>query len=296
MRTIGRGRQTDVDGVSITWGELGDGPPLVLLHGIKDSHRTWRRAAPYLARHFRVIMPDLPGHGFSGRPDAPYTLAWYADTMSAWMAEIGVEQAHVCGHSYGGGVAQWMLLQHRHRVDRLALVSPGGLGKEVVGPLRLASMPVLGAWITPPAIRWGMRAALRLGAPWLGGMEAEERRRFVEMRRIPGSDRAFQRTLEAVINPFGQYMQTLDRADEIEEMPPMAIFWGADDPIIPPSHGEELSARAEGVALTVYPVCGHFPHLDLPQTLSDDLTAWLLDPTVEGASLPEGVVGSSAAS
>jgi pimeloyl-ACP methyl ester carboxylesterase len=93
METIGRAHETPAKGTSMAWGEMGTGEPLVLLHGMWDSHRTWRRAAPLLAERFRVLMPDLPGHGLSGRPDAPYTLTWYAQTLLAWMDAIGVTHA-----------------------------------------------------------------------------------------------------------------------------------------------------------------------------------------------------------
>src|SRR5689334_2508018 len=125
------GRSNVGPACSIAWTELGSGPPVVLLHGLGDSHRTWRRVAPRLAREYRVLMPDLPGHGLSGRPDAPYTLGWYAETIAAWLDALGLERAHVVGHSFGGGVAQWLILDHRARIDRLALVAAGGLGPEV---------------------------------------------------------------------------------------------------------------------------------------------------------------------
>jgi pimeloyl-ACP methyl ester carboxylesterase len=112
---------TTANDTTLAWYELGSGPPLVLLHGLADSHRTWRAVAPRLASRFHVFMLDLPGHGFSARPDAPYTLPWYADTVVRWMDAIGLDRAHVCGHSYGGGIAQWMLLENRDRIDRLGL-------------------------------------------------------------------------------------------------------------------------------------------------------------------------------
>ncbi len=69
IETLGQPNETAVQGSTIVWGELGEGPPLVLLHGLMDSHRTWRHVAPILAPHHRLLMPDLPGHGLSGRPD-----------------------------------------------------------------------------------------------------------------------------------------------------------------------------------------------------------------------------------
>jgi pimeloyl-ACP methyl ester carboxylesterase len=278
MEMIGDAHETAVRDTTIAWGEMGSGPPLVLIHGIQDSHRAWRRAAPFLARRFRVLMPDLPGHGFSGRPDAPYTLTWYAQIVSAWMAEIGVERAHLCGHSFGGGVAQWMVLEQRRRIDRLALVAAGGLGREVAVGMRLATFPVLGAKITPLVLRHLLPVVLKHSSEVFGHMEPEEQERFIRMIRRPGTDRAFQRSVEAVINVFGQYVQTIQRAGEVPDLPPVALFWGAKDPIIPIAHGKKAVANSDNITLTVYQGCGHYPHLDAPERFSRDLADFLRDP------------------
>jgi pimeloyl-ACP methyl ester carboxylesterase len=274
---------TAVCGTTIHWAETGAGEPLVLLHGILDSHRVWRRVAPFLEERFRLLMPDLPGHGYSGRPDAPYTLTWYADVVAKWMVAIGVEKAHVCGHSYGGGVAQWMVLEQRERIARLALVSAGGLGRGVAPGMRFATFPVLGRVLTPSVMRVALPAALRLSPGLFGYMEPEEQEAYLAMRRIPGSDLAFQRTIEGVINFFGQYMQTVDRAGEVQEMPPVAIFWGAKDPVIPVRHAKKAVARSEGITLTVYEGCGHSCHLDAPERFARDLSHFLLDPNRQPA-------------
>lgn len=278
MEMIGTGHETPVMGTTITWGEMGSGEPLVLIHGIQDSHRAWRRAAPFLAQRFRVLMPDLPGHGFSGRPDAPYTLTWYAQVVAAWMEKIGIKKGHLCGHSFGGGVAQWMVLEHRDRIDRLALVSAGGLGRQVSMSMRFATFPVLGAKITPLVLRHILPMVLKHSSEIFGHMEPEEQERFVRMIRIPGTDRAFQRSLEGVINIFGQYMQTIQRAGEVPDMPSVGIFWGSKDPIIPIAHGKNAALNADNITLTIYKGCGHYPQLDAPERFSRDLTEFLCDP------------------
>ncbi|MFH1529445.1 MAG: alpha/beta fold hydrolase [Pseudomonadota bacterium] len=281
---IGTAHETSVQGTIIAWGEMGDGPPLVLLHGLMDTHRTWRRVAERLASRHRVLMPDLPGSGCSGRPDAPYTLGWNAQMVAGWMEAIGVDRASVCGHSYGGGVAQWMLLEHRARVDRLALVSAGGLGRQVAMGMRLAAFPFLGRRLTPLVVQHGLPRILKYISGMVGHMEPEEQRRFIEMNRIPGTDRAFQRTLEGVINVFGQTMQTTQRVEEVDELPPIALFWGSKDPIIPIRHGRDAVARSRNITLTTYP-CGHYPHLDVPDLFADDLVAFLREPDRTGACM-----------
>ena len=286
VEMIGRANVDEANGTKIAWGEMGAGEPLVLIHGFQQSHRTWRRVAALLAGEFRLLMPDLPGHGLSGRPDAPYTLTWYADTVAAWMDAIGVACAHVCGHSFGGGIAQWMLLDHRERVDRLALVAPGGLGREAGMGLRYATLPVLGPAFTPLVIRYGLPLAMRVARGTFGRMEREEVALASATNRIPGTDRAFQRSVEGVINLAGQHVRTMDRVHEVASLPPIALFWGERDPIIPIRHGREAFAGFAGVTLTSYPGSGHFPHLDVPDAFARDLRAFLTDPDRPNAHAP----------
>jgi pimeloyl-ACP methyl ester carboxylesterase len=277
MEMIGQPRVTLADGTAIAWTELGSGPPLVLLHGLGDSHRTWRRVAPRLGRHFRVLMPDLPGHGLSGRPDAPYTLEWYARTMASWLDQVGLERAHVIGHSFGGGVAQWMLLDHRARIDRMALVAAGGLGDEVGVGLRLAAFPILGPLLAPPLMKIGTRALMHMASEDFARPEPEEIDRIAWMNAAPGSARAFTRTVGGCIDLFGQTMSTWRRIHEVQTLPPIALFWGERDRIIPVSHGYQAFERIEGATFTPYEGCGHFPHLERSERFGEEVARFLDD-------------------
>jgi pimeloyl-ACP methyl ester carboxylesterase len=292
MEMIGTPHITTANGTTIAWSEAGDvtARPLILLHGLGDSHRTWGRVAPLLAARYRVLMPDLPGHGLSGRPDATYTLDWYARTMAAWMDAIGVPRAHFAAHSFGGGVAQWMLLEERERFDHLALVAAGGLGREVGPALRLAAFPLLGAALTPAFMSAGTRAVMRTAYGAVA--EKDEIERLVWMNNAPRSGAAFQKTVAACIDLFGQYKQTWDRVHEVASLPPIALFWGDRDRIVPVSHGHSASARMEGTSLTLYPGVGHFPHLESSETFAADLIRFFEDAGRPVASVPPPYLGS----
>src|ERR1700690_2807151 len=94
--TTWRHHFAQVEGVRLHWAELGEStskPPLVLLHGLNDCYRSWRELAPRLAVDRRVLIPDLPGHGLSGRPDASYELQWYARILTRWLRTARVRCA-----------------------------------------------------------------------------------------------------------------------------------------------------------------------------------------------------------
>lgn len=271
-----------IDGVDLHWAELGDGPPLVLLHGLCDSHRTWFPVAARLARRRRVLMLDLAGHGDSSRPDASYSLAWHADLVGAWLERLGLESVDLVGHSYGGGVAQWMLLDHRDRVRRLVLEAAGGLGREVGVALRWASFPVVVERLGQPFMAFGTTRALASAGAAFSAPEIAELAAF---NARPGTARAFSRSVRDVIDGRGQHRHFLDRAHEIASLPPIAIFWGDRDPLIPIEHGVAAIDRLDGAEFVRFAGVGHFPHRQVPDRFVDALEAFLDAPEMPSARL-----------
>jgi pimeloyl-ACP methyl ester carboxylesterase len=269
--------RTHVLGTEIFHEEIGDGAPLVLLHGINDSHRTWRAIAPTLSRTRRVLIPDLPGCGLSGRPDASYTLEWQADVMVGWLDALGLDSVHLVGHSYGGGVAQYMLVRAPRRIERLALLAAGGLGREVSFELRLASLPRVVELMGQPFMAPAAAPALRAAG---GRVSPAEEAWMRQVNTRPGTARAFARTVRDVIDWRGQRRHFLDRAREIEKFPPVALFWGSKDRVIPHDHALTTMKLMRGAQLTTFDGCGHFPHHERPREVANELMRFLDSPEV----------------
>jgi pimeloyl-ACP methyl ester carboxylesterase len=280
-----------IDGIELHWAEVGEGRPLVLLHGLSDSHRTWHRVAREMSCKRRVLMLDLPGHGLSGRPDASYQLDWHADVVGAWMDHLGLDDVDFVGHSFGGGVAQFLLLSHAERIRRLCLVASGGLGREVSLGLRLLSLP--GAeYVVQPFLGVGTSIVLtRLSGR---GFSAADCHWQARVNSTPGSARALVRTVRGVIDLGGQHRQFLDRAHEVERLPAIAMFWGEHDDILPVAHGRRVVDAMEGVELTTFADCGHFPHLQQPEQFLASLSAFLFDEHVQRARVMAPMTSSPA--
>lgn len=280
MERLGEGRVVRVGGVDLAYRELGDGPPLLMLHGLGDCHRTFRRVAPALAERHRVLLPDLPGHGWSGRPlDAPYDAPWYAETIGGFLDAVGAPRAAICGHSFGGGVALAMLRDHADRIDRLALIAPGGLGREVCAALRVASTPIARSLLGSVAIRrLTVLLAVHLGPARFAEPEDEELAVLDEIARMPGSAEALARTLAATLDLGGQRRSFWDEAETLPRLPPIGIFWGKRDPVVPFAHGPYALERLAHASLHAYERSGHFPHLDEPERFVADLSELLGDP------------------
>ena len=280
MNDLGTPSILPVCGTPLHWVEVGAGRPLILLHGLGDSHRAWRLAVPALPQNRRILVPDLPGHGLSGRPDVAYDLAWYAGMLGAWIDKLGLDDFDLVGHSYGGGVAQYMLLTHAPRVRRLGLVASGGLGREVATGVRLLTLP--GArHVVRPFLGVGTSIGLAISAPSV--WDASEARRAAWYNTMPGTARALTRTACGIADLRGQTRHFLDRAHEIHELPPIALYWGVSDPVIPAHHGFEAARSLSNVRLTLFPRCGHFPHLEHPLAFADALRDFLDDADVRRA-------------
>jgi len=273
------GSSVRVQGVDLHWIELGSGRPLVLLHGLCDSHRTWSTVASALARSHRVLMPDLAGHGLSTRPDASYTLEWHAGIIGGWLEALGLDDLDLVGHSYGGGVAQWMLLERRAHIRRLALVASGGLGRKVGLALRLASIPQVVERLGQPFMARGTLMALNAAG---GAYEADEIAQLSRINAMPGTARAFARSVRDVIDWRGQHRHFLDRAYEVGDLPPVRLFWGERDTLIPIAHAVEAISVIEGATLTRFAGCGHFPHRQEPERFVRELEDFLDAPLAQG--------------
>jgi pimeloyl-ACP methyl ester carboxylesterase len=284
MTTEPRHLQATIDGVRVHWAELGEASaaaPVILLHGLYDSHRSWKHVAPALARDRRVLIPDLPGHGLSERADASYELVWHARVVRRWIESLGLGHVDIVGHSFGGGVAQMLLLECLERIRRLILVASGGLGREIRTALRLAAAPRIVERFGQPFMGIGTYLALA-GHP---GFTLADLRELARMNAMPGSARAFARTVRDIIDWRGQRRGFFDRAHEIAVLPPIAVLWGDRDKIIPIAHGKSFASALEDVVFVQFDGCGHFLHRERPDAFVGTVRNLLDAPTSRAARL-----------
>jgi pimeloyl-ACP methyl ester carboxylesterase len=260
-------RRVRIHGHEVVYREAGDGPVLLLLHGIAGSSRAWREVMPELSEDHRVIAPDLLGHGESAKPLGDYSLGAFASGLRDLLGVLDVDRATIVGQSFGGGVAMQLAYQHPELCERLVLVDSGGLGREVSLILRAVTLP--GADLLLPVLfpafvkergdqvsRFLLRRGIR------SGRAAEM---WLAYRSLTESDnrRAFVRTMRSVIDPGGQSVSALDRLYLATAVPTL-IVWGADDPIIPVSHAHAAHEAIPGSRLEIIEGVGHFPHVEDP--------------------------------
>jgi pimeloyl-ACP methyl ester carboxylesterase len=255
-----------------------------------NSSSHWRAVALGLANDYTVIAPDLIGHGDSAGPRGDYSLGAHAASIRDLLAAIGVDRATIVGHSLGGGVAMQFFYQFPQRVERLVLVSSGGLGREVSPMLRTAALPgvsgVLSLTINPRVLR-----ALRSGGQRLrdrdisAGVYMQAIARALGPLENADARGAFLHTLRSVIDIHGQRVSASDRLYLLEAMPTL-IVWGGRDNTIPLRHGRSAHEAIPGSRFRVLDRAAHFPHLEDPDGLSEALREFIAD--TEPAVIEDG--------
>lgn len=261
--------------------KAGQGPPVVLLHGLLQSHRTWLTLAGDLARDHTVIAPDLFGHGASDKHSGDYSLGSHAATVRDLLEMLEIAPVTLVGHSLGGGIVLQFSYLFPSLVDRIALVSSGGLGRELSLLLRAPTTPGVGLLLPMLASRQVRRAGDVLGRTLSRlGMRSgpdvvEAWRGFVSLGDAD-SRRAFLATARAVVGPEGQRVSARDRLSLLAGVPTLLV-WGGRDPLIPVAHARVAHELIPGSQLEIFPTAGHFPHLDEPARFAALLRAFVAE-------------------
>ena len=271
--------EIDLHGHQVVYRIAGSGPPVVLVHGMVNSSRHWQAVATRLADRYTVIAPDLVGHGDSATPRGDYSLGAHAAVIRDLLSALGVERATMVGHSLGGGVAMVFFWQFPERVERLALVSSGGLGPDVSPLLRSIALPGATALVSlaaAPVLTGGLDragAALRARGSWVG-VQLQAIARALRPLEGPGAREAFVHSLRAVIDAHGQRVSATDRLYLLEAVPTL-IAWGERDRTIPIEHGRAAHAALPHSRFVTFPDAAHFPHLEAPAELARALEAFI---------------------
>ncbi|WP_016882357.1 MULTISPECIES: alpha/beta fold hydrolase [unclassified Rhodococcus (in: high G+C Gram-positive bacteria)] len=251
--------------------DVGEGPPVVLVHGLLGSHESWAPQISRLAKKHRVVAPDLFGHGQSDKPSGDYSLSAHAATLRDLMDHLGISSAAFVGHSLGGGIVMQLSYLFPERVDRLCLVSSGGLGREVSVFLKAATLP--GSELVLPLLASDrlrrtteniLKHLGRLGLPVQPSRSATETWRSLETVSDKSSRAAFLASTRAVVGLRGQTVSAKQHFSKFESLPSLLV-WGGRDKMIPASHAENLRRVVPDSRVEIFPRAGHFPQLDEPE-------------------------------
>ncbi|GAC66539.1 alpha/beta fold hydrolase [Gordonia soli] len=259
--------ELDLHGERVAYRDVGTGDVLLLIHGMAGSSATWDAITAPLSKNHRVITPDLPGHGESGKPRGDYSLGAFAAFLRDLLDELDVRTATAVGQSLGGGIAMQFAYQHPDRCGRLVLIGSGGLGPDVSWILRLLAAPgaelVLPVIAPAPILRVGAKVRSWASSAGIRSPRADQTWRAYSSLADGDTRRAFLRTLRSVVDHRGQAVSALNRL-YLNDGLPTQLIWGDKDNIIPVEHGIAAHDALPGSRLEVLPGIGHYPHVEEP--------------------------------
>jgi pimeloyl-ACP methyl ester carboxylesterase len=243
---------------------LGEGPPVLLLHGFDSSFLEFRRLAPLLAAHHRLVIPDLHGFGFSPRPpvaeQGPAAVLTHLEALLEHLERQGIRGPFgLIGASMGGSVAVELARRQPERFERLLLLAPAGLtGRPMPLPPLLDGLGV--RFLGLPGVRRGLcRSAFADPEAAVGPPELEIASLHLA---TPGWAEALRRFARS--GGFAGCGAPLPPQ-------PLRVLWGADDRILrAPQKRAALALLGERVE--ELPACGHLPHIDQPERVA---ACWL---------------------
>ncbi len=267
-------RSVPIRGTRVNYVEMGEGPPLVFVHGLAGCWQNWLENIPHFAHRRRVIAVDLPGFGESELSREDISIPGYGQFVDAFLGEIGVQRAVLVGNSMGGFITAEVALNHPSRVEKLVLVSAAGLVTVPRGQLavsrRLASLFHLGAARTVARREhWVRRRGLR--RMFLYGVARHPDRLQPELcyeiasgAGKPGFIDAFSAVLDYDFR---------DRLSDVTD--PTLIVWGRNDRIVPVGGAHEYERLITGSRKEIFDDTGHVPMIERPHRFNRLLDEFL---------------------
>jgi len=271
------GRVVDVGGQGVYAEIVGQGEPVVLLHGFAASSYSWREVIPELARHYRVIAPDLNGFGLTDRPEdvESYTRDGQVALVLRLLDSLGIETAHFVGHSYGGAVTMALVAEHPERVRSMTLVDAAAPEYPMKRRKWLLSMrPVSWLWIRGLALRKSfVRHAFDHAYHDEALITDETLEAYRDRLRVKGMVRAYRK----MTKPLSKADAV--RVEYADLHVPALVVWGADDRLVSVKKGRTYAGLLPDYRFVTIDDCGHSPMEEQPRAFLDALLAFLDEQT-----------------
>lgn len=270
----GESHYVTVDGISTHYLVSGEGSPLLLFHGLGSSVVTWRDNIAPLSEHFRVYAFDLPGHGDSDKPDIDYLPITMVDFVGKLIHSLNLGRVNIVGNSIGGALSLMVALKYPELVSSLVLASSAGLGKNLSIFVRLVSLPLIGNVMESSNMIVTRLMLMKVfhDDSFITHELLDELHRS---RSMPGAKNAVLRVLRRTVSLGGvrrEYVLT----QELSKLEiPVLLVWGAQDEIIPVSHGYGALEAASNVRLEVFDECGHWPHMEKAEAFNSLVSKFL---------------------
>lgn len=255
-----RQRFVDAGGFSTRVVDAGEGPALVFVHGTGGHLEAYTRNLGALSQRFRVVLYDMVGHGYSEKPDRPYTIDVLSEHLVGVLDALGIERAHLSGESIGGWVAAWTAAHAAERVDRLVLNTPGNITNkpEVMATVKNSSLK---------AVREASLDTVRARVEWLFHDTSLVTDELVRLRLAVYTQPGFERAMENIVAlqdwehraPFAWTPEWCGRITA-----PTLLLWTDHDPTGGLDEAALLEEWIPDTRLVVIEGAGHWPQWEKP--------------------------------
>ncbi|OHU32927.1 alpha/beta fold hydrolase [Mycobacteroides chelonae] len=267
-----------VKGEPIFYAEAGQGPPVVMLHGGgpgASGISNYSRNIAALAQNFRVIVPDMPGYGRSTkRPDHTDTYRYIADMIRGLLDHLGIGTAHLIGNSLGGAASLRLALDTPHRVSKLVLMGPAGIGS-TRGLPTAGTLSLLNYYTGSGPSRDKIATFIRTYLVYDGSSVSDE---LIDLRYQASIDP------EVLANPIlkrPSTPQTIWRSDLTRDsglkdlQTPTLVLWGKDDKVNKPAGGPALLTTMPNAELVMTSQTGHWMQWERAELFNQLVTDFL---------------------
>ncbi len=255
--------------------ELGDGPPIVWVHGLGGAWQNWLEQLPEFGRDHRCVAMDLPGFGASPMPEEDLSIPAYGRAVAALLDALGIERAVVVGNSMGGFIATELAIQFPERVEKLVLVSAAGISSESLRRRPLltgAKFARYGAtWVGSKADWVVRRPRMRLAFAGSVMLRPDKLPPALVEEQVRGSGKP------GFIDAFDALMsyQIRERIGEIRC--PTLIVWGRQDRLVPVKDADVFAELIPDARKVIFERTGHVPQLERPAKFNETLREFLAD-------------------
>jgi pimeloyl-ACP methyl ester carboxylesterase len=266
----------EVDGSSIEYVDIGEGPALVFVHGLGGSWQNWLENLPFFANRHRCIAMDLPGFGCSENVQGEVSIERYGRAIGDLVRELGIDSAPVVGNSMGGFIAVEMAIRDPGLVERLVLVSAAVLWQEYRRARPLVAMAnategTIGRTLAQAAPLLASRPRLREVALQFGGIRAPHKLPRELQRELLLTARRTEGFLPAL-----QALAGYPLREELGRVRcPTLIIWGDADPLVGVDHAHELASEIPGAKVSIYERTGHVVQLERPERFNREVAEFL---------------------
>ncbi len=279
----------DYNGYKVWYEESGQGEPLLFLHNGGNDHRIWDHQVAHFSKTHRVIAVDHLGHGNSDRPAVDYTLPLFSGEVAALVDRLSPAPVTLIGHCIGAAMSLHYALAHPNKVRRLVLFNVATEKTLLAGPLA----DVYRNFSRDPVAREAFIAGMEQnGLPreqtqgglqmQLGGTLAGDDPEFADYIHQLYNQPGQMRTLYNNLSQFGTF-RVLDEFTRPAYFPPVLLFWGGANQVLPAHAGEEVRDRLKPERCEFLQNCGHLAMREQPAAINEKIESFLHATAAEAA-------------